>query len=39
MNFLLQRQLKEVLKMVVSQKLIQQDKYGIKASFEILKIN
>ena len=32
-------QLKEVLKMVVSQKLIQQDKYGIKASFEILKIN
>ena len=32
-------QLKEVLKMVVSQKLIQQDKDGIKASFEILKIN
>ena len=30
---------KEVLKMVVSQKLIQQDKDGIKASFEILKIN
>ena len=32
-------QLKEVLKMVVSQKLKQQDKDGIKASFEILKIN